>query len=131
MEALSFAERAAFEEYSKGLSDKEVATNLNKPVWTVKTQKKSIYRKLGISKESELVIYAVCEQLKVEFDLKEIRKHGLEILFSVLFILMQVTCHSIDLRRTSIRSVTRTTARIGARMSKKGCNDIDLDVWKT
>lgn len=126
MEALSMAEQEAFKEYSKGLSDKEVADNLNKSIWSVKTQKKSIYRKLGISKEAELVIYAVCMQLKVEFDLKEIRKHGLEILFSVLFILMQVTCHSIDLRRVNVRSLSRTTARIGARMSRKGCNEFDL-----
>ena len=45
---MSESERRVAEEFCKGLSDKEVADNLCKSYWTVKTQKKTIYRKLGI-----------------------------------------------------------------------------------
>ena len=90
MESLSPAEWLVAEEYCKGLADKEVADNLKKSIWTTKTQKRTIYRKLGISKDTELLLYMICIRLKRDFDLKEIRKHGLELLFSMLFIVMQV-----------------------------------------
>ena len=48
MESLSLTERIIADEFCKGLSDKEVADNLNKSYWTVKTQKKSIYRRLKL-----------------------------------------------------------------------------------
>lgn len=44
MIVLSPAEMLVANEYCKGLADKEVADNLNKSVWTVKTQKRTIYR---------------------------------------------------------------------------------------
>lgn len=49
MISLSPTELLVANEYCKGLADKEVAGNLNKSVWTVKTQKRTIYRKLGCS----------------------------------------------------------------------------------
>ena len=52
MESLSCAEREIANEFCKGFSDKEVADNLDKSYWTVKTQKKAIYKKLGISKDT-------------------------------------------------------------------------------
>ena len=110
MEALSPAEWIVAEEYCKGLADKEVANNLKKSVLTTKTQKRSIYRKLGISKDTELLLYMICIKLQRDFDLKEIRKHGLELLFSVLFITMQVNCNYIDMRKTKTTSRARTTA---------------------
>lgn len=113
MEALSPAEWIVAVEYCKGLADKEVADNLHKSVLTTKTQKRSIYRKLGISKDTELLLYMLCMKLKRDFDLKEIRKHGLELLFSVLFIIMQIVPdYHIDMRRCKIRGRVRTTARV-------------------
>lgn len=111
MVALSPAEILVANEYCKGFADKEVADSLNKSVWTIKTQKRMIYRKLGISKDTELLLYMICDKLKREFDLKELRKHGLELLFSTLFILMQVTCNEIDMRRTRNSSRVRITVR--------------------
>ncbi len=111
MIVLSPAEMLVANEYCKGLADKEVADNLNKSVWTVKTQKRTIYRKLGISKDTELLLYMICGKLKRDFDLKEIRKHGLELLFSVFFIMMQITCNSSDLRRMRTPSRARTAMR--------------------
>ena len=45
---------------------------------TVRVQKREIYRKLGISKETELLWYMVLERLGRRFDLGEIRKKGIE-----------------------------------------------------
>jgi DNA-binding NarL/FixJ family response regulator len=62
------------------LSDKEVASLLYKSYWTVKTQKKAIYQKLGISKDTELLWYMICERMGVEFSIKELREKGIELL---------------------------------------------------
>lgn len=124
MEALSPAEWIVAEEYCKGLADKEVADNLQKSVWTTKTQKRTIYRKLGISKDTELILYMLCMKLKRDFDLKEIRKHGIEILFSVLFIIMQIIPdYHIDMRRCKIRG----RARISVRVTGAKRNSLNLD----
>lgn len=125
MIALSPAEMLVANEYCKGLADKEVADNLNKSVWTIKTQKRTIYRKLGISKDTELLLYMICEKLKRNFDLNELRKHGLELLFSTLFILMQVTCNDIDLRRMKTPSRARTAMRY-IRAGRRSNNDFNF-----
>lgn len=125
MITLSSAEMLVANEYCKGLADKEVADNLNKSVWTVKTQKRTIYRKLGISKDTELLLFMICERLQRNFDLKEIRKHGLELLFSTLFILMQITCNNVDLRRTRTPSRARTSMRY-IRTGKRNNNDFNF-----
>lgn len=41
-------------------------------------QKKSIYRKLGISKDTELLWFMITERLGKVFDLQEIRNKGIE-----------------------------------------------------
>ena len=67
-------------EFAKGLQDKEVANNLYRSYWTVKTQKKAIYKKLGITKDVELLWWLVCKRLGIEFDLVRIRRIGIEVL---------------------------------------------------
>lgn len=67
-------------EFAKGLQDKEVANNLYRSYWTVKTQKKAIYKKLGITKDVELLWWLVCKRLGIEFDLGRIRRIGIEVL---------------------------------------------------
>ena len=66
--------------FCRGLSDKEVASLLYKSYWTIKTQKKAIYQKLGISKDTELLWYMICERLGIDFNLQEIREKGIEII---------------------------------------------------
>lgn len=112
---LSQEEMRVAKEFCKGYSDKEVADHLCKSYWTEKTQKKMIYQKLGISKDTELLWWMICDRLRINFDLREIRKHGIEILFCFLFIIMQVTCHAGDLRR-GCRMARR--ARIELRQKK-------------
>lgn len=99
------------EEYAKGLSDKEVAESLCRSFHTVRTQKKAIYRKLGISKDTELLWWMVCERLRINFDLKEIRRHGIELLFAILFLVMQVSGNAGDLRRCRMGRRCRTEIR--------------------
>lgn len=66
--------------FCKGLSDKEVASLLYKSYWTIKTQKKAIYQKLGISKDTELLWYMICDRLGIEFNLQEIRDKGIQVI---------------------------------------------------
>lgn len=127
MKPLSERERQVATEYCKGLADKEVADNLKRSVWTIKAQKRDIYKKLGINKDTELVLYMLCDRLKVNFDLKEIRKHGIEILFSILFVLMQVTCNSIDMRRMKSSSRVRTTMSCRVGLGRKN-SDLQLSI---
>lgn len=127
MKPLSERERQVATEYCKGLADKEVADNLKRSVWTIKAQKRDIYKKLGINKDTELVLYMLCDRLKVNFDLKEIRKHGIEILFSILFALMQITCNSIDMRRIRTSSRARTTMSCRVGLGRKN-SDLQLSI---
>lgn len=108
MITLSPSERIVAEEYCKGLADKEVASNLCKSLWTVKTQKRAIYRKLGISKDTELLLYMICDRLNRDFDLQEIRKHGLSILFALAMLAMQIIGCKSDLRRMRMSRRART-----------------------
>ena len=66
--------------YCKGLTDKEVAALLFKSYWTIKTQKKAIYQKLGVSKDTELMAYMICERKGVRFSIKKLREQGIELL---------------------------------------------------
>jgi len=50
--------------------------------------------------------------MRINFDLREIRKHGIEILFAFLFFIMQVSGAAGDLRR--------------CRMSRRGRAEIEL-----
>ena len=77
---MSRAEILVALEYCKGLSDKEVAANLYRSYWTVKTQKRAIYQKLGISKDTELLWWCICKRLGIEFNLQSIRTKGVNIL---------------------------------------------------
>lgn len=66
--------------YCRGLTDKEVAALLFKSYWTIKTQKKQIYQKLGVSKDTELMAYMICERKGVRFSIKKLREQGIELL---------------------------------------------------
>ena len=65
-------------EICRGLTDKEVADRLFRSYHTVRTQKKAIYHKLGVSKDTELLWYMIFERLGKEFSLNYIREKGLD-----------------------------------------------------
>ena len=75
---MSRAEREVALAFCRGLSDKEIADRLFRSYHTIRVQKREIYRKLGISKETELLWYMVMERLGKEFDIREIREKGIE-----------------------------------------------------
>ena len=110
MITLSEREHLVAEQYCKGLADKEVADRLQRSEWTIKAQKRDIYKKLGISKDTELVLYMFCERMKINFDIKEIRKHGLELFFSILFFIIAALDFHPDMRQCRSRAtqVSRT-----------------------
>lgn len=62
----------------KGLTDKEVANKLFRSYHTVRTQKKAIYQKLGVSKDTELLWAMIFEKLGKEFSLNLIREKGID-----------------------------------------------------
>ena len=96
---LTNAEWQVAKEYAKGLQDKEVADRLKKSIWTTKTQKKKIYEKLGISTGSELTLYVICRYLGKAFDIKKIREVGVSVLFSLIFIIIQISGNTGDMCR--------------------------------
>lgn len=77
---MSRAEREVALAFCHGLSDKEVAAKLFRSYHTVRVQKKAIYRKLGINKDTELLWYMIREKQGRLFSLKEIREKGIEAL---------------------------------------------------
>ena len=119
MITLSEREHLVAEQYCKGLADKEVADSLQRSEWTIKAQK------LGISKDTELVLYMFCERMKINFDIKEIRKHGLELFFSILFLVIAALDFHPDMRQCS-RAKTRTTQVSRTRRTK---TDSDYELY--
>ena len=77
---LTRAEREIALAFCRGLSDKEVADRLFRSYHTVRTEKRAIYRKLGISKDTELLWWCICKRLGIEFNLQSIRTKGINIL---------------------------------------------------
>ena len=73
---LSQAEREVALALCKGLSDKEVADMLCRSYHTVRTQRKAVYRKLGVSKDTELMAAMICEHKELEFSISRLREKG-------------------------------------------------------
>ncbi len=86
MKMLSETEGIIAEWYCHGLTDKEIAEQLSKPVWTIRTHKKHIYSKLGISTTHELVLYMVSRHFGKEWDLREVRRRGLAAVLTLLML---------------------------------------------
>lgn len=75
------------------------------------------HKKLGINNNVELTLYILCDRAKRNFDLKEIRKHGIEFFFSVWFFILAITPNfQMDMRRLRMQRKVRMSARtMGAR----------------
>ena len=73
---LSPAEREVALALCKGLTDKEVADMLCRSYHTVRTQRKAIYCKLGVSKDTELMAAMICEHRGLPFTLPMLRGKG-------------------------------------------------------
>lgn len=86
---LSETEKLVAEQYCHGLMDAEIAETLSKPVWTIRTHKKHIYKKLGIATTHELVLYMVSVFVGKKWDAKEVRRAGLAAIL-MLVMLFQI-----------------------------------------
>lgn len=75
---MSRAEREVALMFCRGLTDKEIASRLFRSYHTVRTQKRTIYQKLGVSKDTELLWWMIFERLGKEFSLNLIREKGIE-----------------------------------------------------
>ena len=76
---MSPAEREVALALCRGLSDKEIADMLCRSYHTVRTQKKSVYRKLGVSKDTELMAAMVCQHKGITFTLQALREKGVSL----------------------------------------------------
>lgn len=92
---LSETELCVAEQYCHGLTDKEISDVLDKPIWTVRTHKKHIYKKLNIATTHELVLYMVSRFVGKEWDAKEVRRMGLA---AILMLVMLFQIAVIDRR---------------------------------
>ena len=99
MVPLSDTEKMVAEQYCHGLMDAEIAEALKKPVWTIRTHKKHIYRKLGIATTHELVLYMVSVFVGKKWDAKEVRRMGLAALLTVIMLFQIVVVDRREYRR--------------------------------
>ena len=121
MEPLTQCEYQVAHEVAKVHTPSEIAELLQKSIWTIKAQIRDIHKKLGINNNVELTLFLLCDRTKRNFDLKEIRKHGIELFFSVWFVVIAVTPdYQMDMRRCRVRSNARTSVR--ATRSRKDCD---------
>ena len=113
MEPLTQCEYQVAHEVAKGHTPSEIAELLQKSIWTIKAQIRDIHKKLGINNNVELTLFLLCDRTKRNFDLKEIRKHGIELFFSVWFLVIAVTPdYQMDMRRCNIRPAAKTALRM-------------------
>lgn len=113
MEPLSQCEYQVANEVAKGYTPEEISDFLKKSVWTIRAQIRDIHKKLGINNNVELTLYMMCDRAKRNFDLSEIRKHGIEIFFSIWFLFLAIIPEfQMDMRRLSIRSGSRISMRV-------------------
>lgn len=111
MDRLSETELVIAEKYCHGLTDKEVADQLGKPVWTIRTHKKHIHAKLGISTTHELVLYMVARKNDKDWDIKELRRQGLAAVMCILVLFHLMIFDKMEFcrisRRARVEYVTR------------------------
>lgn len=110
---LSECEYQAANVSHRGYLDKEVADILRKSVQTISSQLKTAKQRLGINKNVELTWYMQCVAFRKNFDINEIRKHGVAVFFSVWFFVLAVTPdYQMDMRRCNIRPAAKTVLRM-------------------
>ena len=112
MKDLSDTEVCVAEQYCHGLTDKEIADVIDKPIWTVRTHKKHIYKKLSIASTHELVLYMVSRYLGKKWDAKEVRRMGLAALLTVLMLFHIVVVENKELYRRGRRVEVEMEIRI-------------------
>ena len=67
-----------------GLSKKEVASKLHRSVYTVETEVKNVYQKLGLKKVQDLAVWYCGEMFNISFQISERRRQVFAICLLVL-----------------------------------------------
>lgn len=105
----------------RGFLDKEVANVLRKSVNTISFQLKKAKIRLGIDKNVELTWYMQCVALRKNFDLTEIRKHGVAVFFSIWFLILAMNPSiQFDMRKCLRQNNGNTIVRV---MPRRNNND--------
>ena len=79
MVKLSRAEREVALALCKGLTDKEVANMLCRSYNTVRVQRRAVYGKLGVSKDTELMAAMICQHKGIKFTIADLREKGVSL----------------------------------------------------
>lgn len=126
METLTQCEYEVANEVAKGHTPVEIADLLQKSIWTIKAQIRDIHKKLEINNNVELTLFLLCDRAKRNFDLKEIRKHGIELFFSIWFLILAFTPdYQMDMRRLRVSSNVRSSVRVSRNKSE---GDLSCDL---
>lgn len=115
MKELSTTERQIAESYCHGYTDKEVANVTGKPIWTIRTHKKHIYQKLGISTTHELVLYMVSKFVNSNWNLKELRLKGLSAILTLIIVVDIFNFSNPDFCNVRTRTQLCRTVRVRSR----------------
>lgn len=100
MVPLSDTEKMVAEKYCHGLTDKEIADALCKPIWTIRTHKKHIYKKLGIATTHEMVLYMVSVFVGKKWDAAEVKRVGLAALLTAIMLFQIIVVDRREYRRS-------------------------------
>lgn len=69
---------------ARGLSEKEIAEKLFVSPGTINNHTRHIREKLGVSKNTEVILYYIAKQNKRTFSLREIRQYGINIILVMI-----------------------------------------------
>lgn len=111
MKELSDTENLVAEHYCHGFTDKEIADVTGKPIWTVRTHKKHIYKKLNIATTHELVLFMVSKFVGKKWNVEDVRRRGLAALLTLLMIFHIVTVENKDFYRRGRRLEAKRVER--------------------
>lgn len=77
-------EREIADLLARGLSEKEIAGKLNISPATVNNHTRNIREKLGLSKNSEIILAYIAERNKKPFSIRNIREYGISIILVLI-----------------------------------------------
>lgn len=69
---------------ARGLSEKEIAEKLFVSPGTINNHTRNIREKLGVSKNTEVILYYIAKQNQRTFSLKEIRQFGINVILVMI-----------------------------------------------
>lgn len=84
VKTLTEAEEKVVEFLSRGLSEKEIGAILKMKPSTVNSHTSNIRKKLGLNKNTEVILSYIAKRNKKPFDIKAIREYGVTIILVMI-----------------------------------------------